>query len=82
MDVFIGNIAGSGAGYLVWLVLVSRQEVVMKGRPTYKVVNADGWWWVMHNKAWDIWQRKTRHAREDLAVKQMNRMIRRERHTA
>ena len=50
----------------------------MHGRPAYKVVNADGWWYVMKNKTWDNFDRVSRHAREDLAINQTRRMIRRE----
>ena len=50
----------------------------MQGRPNYRVKPRDGWFYVEHNPAFDIWEQHSRHCREDLAINQMRRMIRRE----
>ena len=50
----------------------------MKGRPNYRVKERDGWFYVEHNLVYDAWTQYSRHCREELAIKQMNRMIRKE----
>ena len=53
-------------------------KATMKGRPNYRVKERDGWFYVEYNPVYDVWVHHSRHFREELAIKQMRRMIRRE----
>ena len=56
----------------------SKWESMMKGRPNYRVKARDGWFYVEYNPVYDVWTQQSRHCREELAIKQMRRMIRKE----